>query len=218
MPYVVVNLKAYPEAAGDAAERLATTAGRIAEETGITFIICPMAQDILRTAPRVTTWAQDADPVEPGAHTGSLTLEGLAAAGARGTLLNHAECRRTFEEVMFLVERAGRLGMQRCICVRDPAESSVFAPLGPEFIAVEPPELIGGDVSVTSADPDVVRGGVEAVHSVSKGIRVLCGAGIRSGRDMEVALELGADGVLLASGVVRSPDPEVAMREIISRI
>jgi triosephosphate isomerase len=83
---------------------------------------------------------------------------------------------------------------------------------------VEPPELIGGDISVTTANPGIVSGTVEAVKSVDSGIKVLCGAGVKNGNDVKTAVDLGAEGVLLASGVVKAKDPESVIRDLIRYI
>jgi len=219
LPYIVINLKAYyPEGVGESAERIAKSASRIQEESGISFVVCPMAQDILRVSKYTETWGQDADPVEPGARTGSITLEGIHSAGARGVLINHAECQRRVPEIEFLVNRSKSLGMSQCICTKTSEESKEMARFHPEFIAIEPPALIGGDISVTTADPEIVRRSVTSVKGVAGGVKVLCGAGVKNGEDVRTALELGTEGVLLASGIVKAKDPEKAMRDLISRI
>lgn len=219
MPYVVINLKAYfPEGTGAAAERIAKAAGEIQRDTGIAFVVCPMAQDISRVAKHVETWAQDADPVEPGAKTGSITLEGIVSAGAKGLLINHAECQRQKKDIEFLVDRSKSLKLRQCICTKTSDESAELAKLHPEFIAVEPPDLIGGDISVTTADPEIVRRSARSVKSVAGDVKVLCGAGVKNGDDFKAALELGTEGVLLASGIVKAKDPEKAMRELVSKI
>ena len=46
---------------------------------------------------------------------------------------------------------------------------------------MEPPELIGGDISVTTADPSIVSDTVAVVKAVNPNVRVLCGAGVKSG-------------------------------------
>ena len=84
----------------------------------------------------------------------------------------------------------------------------------PNFIAVEPPELIGGDISVTTADPGIVSGSVAAVTDIDKNIKVLCGAGVKNGKDVAKSIELGAEGVLLASGVVKAKDKESVIRDL----
>ena len=93
-----------------------------------------------------------------------------------------------------------------------------MATLSPRFIAVEPPELIGGDISVTTADPAIVSGTAEAVRAVNPNVRVLCGAGVKNGEDVAKAIELGTEGVLLASGVTKANDPLFVLRDLVSKI
>ncbi|HKJ60175.1 MAG TPA: triose-phosphate isomerase, partial [Halobacteriales archaeon] len=89
------------------------------------------------------------------------------------------------------------------------------ATLGPDAVAVEPPELIGTGTPVSRADPDVVRDAVDAVAAVAPDVDVLCGAGISTGDDVVAARELGADGVLLASGVAKADDPAAALSDLV---
>ena len=91
-----------------------------------------------------------------------------------------------------------------------------WASFSPNFIAVEPPELIGGDISVTTADPDIISGSVNAVKDINKNIKVLCGAGVKNGRDVAKSIELGASGVLLASGIVKAKDKGRVIRDLAS--
>ena len=57
---------------------------------------------------------------------------------------------------------------------------------------------------------------VDAVKNINKKIRVLCGAGVKNGKDVAKAIELGADGVLLASGVVKAKERESVIRDLAS--
>ena len=84
------------------------------------------------------------------------------------------------------------------------------------MVAVEPPELIGGDVSVTSVDPRIVSDTVEVVNSINPEVTTLCGAGVKNGMDVAKAIELGTSGVLLASGVTKAQDPESVLRDLVS--
>ena len=93
-----------------------------------------------------------------------------------------------------------------------------MAKLGPTYIAVEPPELIGGDISVTSADPTIVSDSVKVVKEINPNVRVLCGAGVKTGKDVATAIELGAEGVLLASGVTKAQDAEAVLADLVSLI
>jgi len=47
---------------------------------------------------------------------------------------------------------------------------------------------------------------------------VLCGAGISTGEDVKAAIGLGTEGVLLASGVVKSADPKAVLLDLVSGI
>ena len=71
---------------------------------------------------------------------------------------------------------------------------------------------------MTSARPEVVSDAVHAVHRVDAGIPVLCGAGVKTGKDVRAALGLGAKGVLLASGVVKAVDVSKALADLVSGI
>jgi triosephosphate isomerase len=75
--------------------------------------------------------------------------------------------------------------------------------------------LIGGDVSVTTAKPEVITGAVERIHAVNPRVTILCGAGVKTRKDVAKALELGTSGVLLATGVVKAKDPEKALRDLV---
>jgi triosephosphate isomerase len=107
-------------------------------------------------------------------------------------------------------------GFDVCACAADIEEARALAALEPGFVAVEPPELIGGEVSVTSADPEIVSGTAQAVRDVSEVVGILCGAGVKSGSDVSKAIDLGTSGVLLASGVTKSDDPTSSLKDLVS--
>jgi triosephosphate isomerase len=62
----------------------------------------------------------------------------------------------------------------------------------------------------------VVAGAVEAVRRVAPATIVLCGAGVHNRLDVARALELGSEGVLVASAVTRASDPRAALVELLS--
>ena len=68
------------------------------------------------------------------------------------------------------------------------------------------------------AQPEVVEDSVKGVKSINKKIKVLCGAGISTGDDMKAAMDLGADGVLLASGIVKAKNPKEALLDLVSKL
>ncbi len=45
-------------------------------------------------------------------------------------------------------------------------------------------------------------------------MKILCGAGVTTAEDVSKALELGSEGVLVASGVVKSKDPRTVLQSM----
>jgi len=217
---VVLNFKAYIEATGKRALELARVCEKVTEETGVSVIVCPQFADlaVIVEGVGIPVYAQHMDNITPGSHTGWVLPEAVAEAGASGTLINHSEHRLAAADIEALIVRAKSLGLTSIVCTNNVAVSMACAAFAPDYVAVEPPELIGSGVSVSSAQPEVVSGSVAAVKGVNGKVGVLCGAGISSGEDLKSALELGTEGVLLASGVVKAKDPEKALMDLVSGI
>ena len=219
-PAIVVNFKTYAEASGKGALGLARVCEDVSRETGASIVVCPPSFQLAQVAAavRIPVFAQHVDAVGAGSFTGHLPPPLALAVGAAGTLLNHSEHKVRRADAVKTVRACKDLGLEVIACANDLREAAAMAKLRPEFVAVEPPELIGGDVSVTSAKPEVVRRAVQAVQAASAEVRVLCGAGVKNARDVRKALELGASGVLLASGVVLAKDPARALRDLASAL
>ncbi|MBT3970888.1 MAG: triosephosphate isomerase [Euryarchaeota archaeon] len=220
-PLVVVNAKTYASAQGDGADSLASLMSQV-EAKGVRMVLCVSAFDLSSVAAanaNLEVWAQHLDPVGLGSHTGWLQPDTAIHRGAVGTLINHAEHKVEMSHVASLLSQLdGEIPV--CACAADLDEAKALAAMNPSptFIAVEPPELIGGDISVTSADPKIISDTVALVKSVNPNVRVLCGAGVKTGEDVLAALELGAEGVLLASGVTKSADPKGALEDLLSKL
>jgi triosephosphate isomerase len=211
--FVLVNLKAYPCDPVAVAEAAAAAAA----ETSATVAIAPQAAHIDRVAETgVQTWAQHVSPVEHGSNTGSTLAEAAADAGATGTLLNHSENRLKLADIDASLDAAARVDFDTVVCANNPDQIAAAAALGPDAVAVEPPELIGTGTPVSKADPDIVTDAVAAADSVDPSVDVYCGAGISTGEDVVAANELGADGVLLASGVAKADDPQAALEDLVA--
>ncbi len=114
------------------------------------------------------------------------------------------------------IRRARALGLVTIACADSVREERDILELAckPDFIAIEPPELIGGDVSVSTAKPELITRSVEEVK-YKKGIKLLVGAGIKTLSDVQAAMRLGADGILIASGIDLARNPEKALEQII---
>jgi triosephosphate isomerase len=216
LPVIILNFKAYPEVLGHAGIELARTCFKVAEATGASIAIAPAMPDLARIAGDVNlpVLSQHFDPVLPGSRTGWTPLKAVEEAGAVGTLLNHSERKMRLGDLKLAVQMCGEAGMESVVCADTIDEAKKVARLHPEYVAIEPPDLIGGDISVTTAKPEIVTDAVEAVRKVDSEIGVLCGAGVKSREDVRKALELGTVGVLLASGVVKAHDPRKALMDL----
>jgi triosephosphate isomerase len=217
-PVIVLNVKTYAEAIGKKALHIARLMDKISREMDVNMAIAVQAPDISLCAEAVDipVFSEHIDPINPGSHTGWMLPETVKAAGATGTLINHSEHRLRLADIDICINRAKELELDHIVCSNNVATSKASAAFSPNFLAVEPPELIGGDISVTTADPDVVTGTVKAVKEVDKTVKVLCGAGVKTGEDVAKSIELGAEGVLLASGIVKAKDKERVIRDLAS--
>jgi len=215
---LLLNLKAYPGHLGKGAVRIARLLEKVGEESGVPVAIAPPLPDLARVAEevRIPVLAQHVDPGEAGARTGAVPVEAIEAARARGSLVNHSERPLPVEDIEEVVRRLSARHLVAVVCAADVPQAQRLAETRPPYLAIEPPELIGGDRAVSTARPEVVSGTVSAVHSVAPGTRVLCGAGVHDRRDVSRALELGTVGILVSSAVTRAPDAERALRELLS--
>ncbi|WP_265111701.1 triose-phosphate isomerase [Halosolutus halophilus] len=210
--FVLVNLKTYPCDPVTVAEAVRD----VNDTTDARLAVAPQAAHIDRVAETgVETWAQHVDPIDYGSNTGHTLAESVAEVGAEGTLINHSERRLKLADVDGAVRAARRADLETVVCANNPAQIGAAAALGPDAVAVEPPELIGTGTPVSQADPEIVEDAVAAAESVDDDVSVLCGAGISTGEDVVAAGELGAEGVLLASGVAKADDPRAALEDLV---
>jgi triosephosphate isomerase len=219
-PLIVVNFKTYASAQGQAAVDLAKAMEAVDIGTNATLVAVVSAFDldaVRNAAPKLQVWTQHLDPIGWGSNTGWLHPDTAIQRGAVGSIINHAEHKVDLQHVSELLKILPN-DFPICACAADVNEAIDLAKLSPTFIAVEPPELIGGDVSVTTADPSIVSDTVSAVMSVNPSVRVLCGAGVKNGEDVAVALDLGAHGVLLASGVTKANNPILVLQDLVSSL
>ena len=218
-PVIVINFKVYSEVDGQRCYDLVSICDDIASQYGANIVICPpmpYLAKVVEIAKNVPVFAQHVDPIRPGSHTGYVTAESIKASGASGTLINHSEHRLILADIDLAIGRCKEVGLETIVCTNNIATSKAAATLNPDYVAVEPPELIGGDISVTTASPEIVSGTVEAIKELNPKVEVLCGAGVKTGKDVAKAIELGTVGVLLASGVTKAQDPRRALEDLVS--
>tara|TARA_B100001113_G_scaffold348670_1_gene342867 strand:- start:466 stop:1125 length:660 start_codon:yes stop_codon:yes gene_type:complete len=216
-PLIVVNFKTYSTAMAQSADTLGQHMANVQTNARMVAVASAFDLSSVSSISGLEVWSQHLDPVGQGSHTGWLEPETAIARGASGTIINHAEHKVSIEHVEKLMAMLPE-GFPICACAADVEEARALAKLGPTFIAVEPPELIGGDISVTTADPAIVSDTVSAVKEVNPDVRILCGAGVKNGQDVATAISLGAEGVLLASGVTKANDVIGVLNDLVSLI
>lgn len=214
LPAIIVNFKNYEQATGLSAVELAKIHQAVADETGASLAVAVSPLDLAKVCEAVTipVFVQHVDPVYYGSSTGHILPDTVKEYGAFGTLLNHSEYQIEDMQLKKSIERCREVGLYVIACADTPERGAEIMKHLPDLVAVEPPELIGGDVSVSKSGPDIIS---RAVSLVGSG-RLLVGAGIRDQEDVQIACSLGAQGVLLASGVTRAEDPYAVLMELVA--
>jgi len=207
-PIIILNFKTYLEATGRRAVELAKQAEKVNKETGACIVVASQFADIapVAEAVEIPVFAQHIDIIKPGSHTGHILVESIKEAGAVGTLINHSEKQLKLADIDTAIRLAREKDLISCVCANNPSVSAAAATLKPDIVSIEPPELIGTGVAVSKAQPEVVTNTVKLVRGVNLEVTILCGAGISHSQDVAVALKLGTQGVLVASGIVKAKD------------
>lgn len=216
-PLVIVNFKAYKEAYGTQAIGLTKACEMVAKEAKATIVAVPALPDLAFVAGKVQLqiFSQHVDIVEEGAFTGHITAAHLAALGVNGSLINHSERPVPISHIKKAVALCRKYHLTSVVCAADKAKiNAILNVCSPDYIAYEPPDLIGGNISVTSAKPGIVKEAAALIKKKDRSVGFLCGAGVKTREDLMLATRLGAAGVLLASGIVKAKDPEKALRDL----
>jgi triosephosphate isomerase (TIM) len=213
---LIVNFKNYPEVLGEGSVKLAQAVQQVAEELRVEAIVAPPIPMLSLVAWRVKipVFSQTVGQDSGDKTTGAILIESVRGAGASGTILNHSESTRPVAELRKLVPKLDAAGMEVCLCARTTKEAVRMSTLGTKYLAVEPPELIGSGIAVSRARPGLIKDTVSEVRNAGYKGRILCGAGIVSGEDVEKSLELGAEGVLVSSSVVKAQHWDSKLREL----
>ena len=211
---LVINCKNYEEVSGDKIIRFVKTAEEISKRYNVKIAVAP-PQHLTGVVSHssITILAQHVDDSQVGSTTGFVVPELLKKSGVRGSIINHSEHRVDSETISRLTVKLRELEMLSVLCVRDVAEAKKYAKLNPDYIAIEPPELIGSGKAVSKERPELITETASAVKDAKNKTRLLCGAGIVSGKDVAKAIELGSEGVLVASGVIKSENWDKTMSD-----
>ncbi len=201
----IINCKNYEEIAGDKIIEFVKIAEKISKRYKIKIAVAPPQHLIgLVANSSIPILAQHVDNSNVGSTTGFMIPELLKKSKVSGSLINHSEHRISSDEISKLVLKLRELKMISVVCVKDVAEAKKYAKLNPDYIAIEPPELIGSGKAVSKEKPELITKSADAVNSAKNKTKLLCGAGIVSGQDVTKALELGSKGILVASGIIKA--------------
>ncbi len=210
----VINCKNYEEIAGEKIIKLVKTAEKVSKKYKVEIAISPPQHLIgLVANSSILILAQHVDDYKVGSTTGFVIPELLKKSKVKGSLINHSEHRISSNEIQKLVLKLKQLKMISVVCVKDVVEVKKYAKLNPDYIAIEPPELIGSGKAVSKEKPELIEKAAEAVKSARNKTKLLCGAGIVSGEDVAKAIELGSKGILVASGIIKAKDWNNIMSE-----
>jgi len=203
----VVNCKNYEEISGDKIIKFVKIAEKVSKKYKVKIAIAPPQHLIgLVANSSITILAQHVDNSKVGSTTGFVIPELLKKSKVKGSLINHSEHRISSKEIVKLVSKLKKLKMISVLCVKNVSEARKYAKLNPNYIAIEPPELIGSGKAVSKEKPELIAKAAEAVKSAKNNTKLLCGAGIVSGEDVTKAIELGSKGILVASGIIKTKD------------
>jgi triosephosphate isomerase len=210
----IINCKNYDEISGEKIITLAKISQRISKKYKIPIAIAPPHHLIsLITKFNVIVLTQHLDDKKVGSTTGFMIPEIVKKSKINGSLINHSEHRISEKEIRNLIKRLKRLKLKTVLCVKNVNESKKYAKLNPTFIAIEPPELIGTGRAISTERPQLITKAVDGVKSAKNSTKLLCGAGIVSGKDVARAKKLGSKGILVASGIVKAKNWEKIIEE-----
>jgi len=201
----IINCKNYEEISGDKIKKFIKIAEQVSKKYKIKIAISPPQHLIgLVANSSIPILAQHIDDSKIGSTTGYIIPELLKKSKVKGSLINHSEHRISSKEIEKLVVKLKELKMISIVCVKDVAEVKKYLKINPDFIAIEPPELIGSGKAISTEKPDLIQNAARIVNDSKNKTKLLCGAGIVSGEDVAKSIELGSKGILVASGIIKA--------------
>jgi triosephosphate isomerase len=205
---IVINLKTYQQ--GEKAIKIA----KEIERADKNIILGVQASDIYEIVKKtkLKVYSQHVDYFEPGRNTGYILPEAVKKDGAVGTFLNHSEHKLTYEVLKKTIARCKKLKLKILVFANNLKEAEKIQKLKPDYLVIEPPELVAGKKSVSKERPDLIK-------NIKKKIKMkfLVGAGIHTKEDVKIAMKLGAFGVAFSSVITKANNPGEKLRELIGK-
>jgi len=215
-PIIAINFKAYKDAFGNASTKLLDKIESFAKEFDIETIVALPLTEIYKSEKykHIKIYAQTAYGIDFGAYTGKIPTKALLYYGVRGVVVNHAEDQRTIKEIERILKEAYELNLEVLLCASSIESSMAFSYYKEvTYLAYEPPELIGTGKSVSEYRGDDIKYLSERIKINNPLLSFLVGAGISKRKDIDIALQLGAEGVFVASAIMKSENIEKTLEE-----
>jgi len=206
-PIVVINLKTYKQ--GKNAVELAKQIEKIDSR----IIVGVQASDVyeITKATKLRVYGQHVDWQKPGKHTGFILPEAVKKDKAIGSFLNHSEHKLKFRVLKKTIKRCRQVGLKVLVFAKDLKEAKKIQKLKPDYLVVEPPELVGGKKSVSKSKPELIK---KIAKKLKRGF--LVGAGIHNREDVKIAMKLGASGIAVSSAITKARNPGKKLRELMN--
>jgi triosephosphate isomerase len=215
-------------------ERLAQGAAPKAD-----VLVCPPATLLAQaryalTGSKILLGAQDCHPLASGAHTGDISAEMLADAGASAVIVGHSERRVDHGETDVLVNAkaraAHRAGLTAIICIGETGQEREQgktlevvrrqlqgslpddARADNTVIAYEPVWAIGSGLTPTPADVAELHGFIRAElgrllgTNEAGGLRILYGGSVKPANASELLFVPDVDGALVGGASLKASD------------
>ena len=210
------------------------------------LLVCPPATLIAMFASKsqgskgLAIGAQDCHPAASGAHTGDLSAEMLADAGATAVIVGHSERRADHGESSGLVrqkaEAARRAGLTAIVCIgetREQRDSGRTLQICGEqlegslpdgaradnlVIAYEPVWAIGTGLTPTTEDVEQIHRFIRdlligRLGEEGKGIRILYGGSVKPSNARELLAVANVNGALIGGASLKATDFLAIARE-----
>ena len=203
---VVINFKTYKQ--GKKAIELAKKIEKIDKK----IILGVQAGDIceINKAVKNPIYAQHVDYKKKGRATGFILPESIKSDKAKGTFLNHSEHKLSFRILKKTMKRCKKLGLKTIVFAANLKEAKKIKKLKPDYLIIEPPELVGGKKSVSKEKP-------ELIENIKKKLKMkfIVGAGIKTNEDVKIAIKLGASGIAISSAITKAKNPGKVLKELV---
>jgi triosephosphate isomerase len=205
-PTVIVNFKTYKQ--GTPAIKLAKEIQKASKD----IIIGVQPTDIYETtkATKLKVYCEHVDYQQPGRNTGYILPEAIKADKAKGAFLNHSEHKLPITIIKKTIKRCKETGLKTAVFAANLKEAKKIKKLKPDYLIIEPPELVAGKKSVSKAKP-------ELIENIKKKLKYpfLVGAGIKTAEDVKLAVRLGASGIAISSAITKAKNPAKKLRELL---